>query len=73
MVVAVESRAALRTYSGVIPEIRKAKQGLLLMPDVDIDGELMGVRLRTPLETVHLPGRGFGVRAGVTELVQVAR
>ncbi|MEJ7707567.1 MAG: FtsK/SpoIIIE domain-containing protein [Nocardioidaceae bacterium] len=73
LIVAADNRAALRTYAGVIPEVRKTKQGLLLVPDIDIDGELLGVRLRAPLESAQAPGRGFAVRDGVAELLQVAQ
>lgn len=73
LAVAADSRSALRTYTGVIPEIRKSKQGVLLAPDVDLDGDLLGVRLRAPLESLQIPGRGFAIRAGTSELIQVAR
>ena len=72
-VVAADNRTALRTYSGVLPQVRKSKHGVLLAPDVDIDGELFGVRLRSPIEVMQVPGRGFGVGNGTAELVQVAR
>jgi S-DNA-T family DNA segregation ATPase FtsK/SpoIIIE len=72
LVVAADNRWAGRAYSGLVPEIRRAKQGVLMSPDVDIDGDLVGVRLRTPLESSSLPGRGFLARSGAYELVQVA-
>jgi S-DNA-T family DNA segregation ATPase FtsK/SpoIIIE len=73
LVAATDNRTALRAYSGLVPELRKAKQGLLLSPDVELDGDLLGVRLRPPLERPGGPGRGFLVSGGVAELVQVAR
>ncbi len=73
IVAAAENRSALRTYSGLIPELRKAKHGLLLAPDIDLDGDLLGVRLRPPIESLNVTGRGFAVRDGVAELIQVAR
>jgi S-DNA-T family DNA segregation ATPase FtsK/SpoIIIE len=72
-VAGTDNRAALRAYSGLVPEIRKAKQGLLLAPEVELDGDLLGVRLRPALERSGGPGRGFLVCGGVAELVQVAR
>jgi hypothetical protein len=41
-------------------------------PDIELDGDLAGVRLRTPLESASLPGRGFLASAGAFDLVQVA-
>lgn len=72
MIAAVDNRWALRAYSGVVPELRRSKQGVLLMPDVELDGDLLGVRLRPSLERVGLPGRGFLVSRGAFELVHVA-
>ena len=70
---AADNRWAQRAYSGLVPELKKAKQGVLLMPDLDLDGDLLGVRLRAPLEPMLSPGRGFLVGRGLSELVQVAR
>lgn len=72
LVAAVDNRWALRAYTGVVPELRRSKQGVMLMPDVELDGDLLGVRLRPPLERVGLPGRGFLVSRGAFELVHVA-
>ena len=73
VVVAVDNRWAARAYGGVVPEVRKSKLGVLLAPEVELDGDLVGVRLRTPLERLGPPGRGYLVQHGVTELVQVAQ
>ena len=72
LVVAVDNRWALRAYAGVVPEVRRSKHGVLLMPDAELDGDLLGVRLRSSLERVGIPGRGFLVDRGSFELVQVA-
>lgn len=69
---AVETRAAHRAYGGWISELRKTRQGLLLQPDLDIDGDLLGVRLPRRGSRVYPPGRGFLVYRGAIELVQVA-
>jgi len=73
IVAATDNRWAQRAYSGLAPELRKAKQGVLLGTDIELDGDLVGVRLRAPLEPLGLPGRGFLVSAGKAELVQVAQ
>lgn len=72
LVVAVDNRWALRAYAGVVPEVRRSKQGVLLMPDAELDGDLLGVRLRPSLERAGIPGRGFLVSRGAFELVHVA-
>lgn len=73
VVAATDNRSAQRAYSGLAPELKKSKQGVLLGTDFELDGDLVGVRLRAPLEPLGLPGRGFLVRAGQAELVQVAQ
>jgi S-DNA-T family DNA segregation ATPase FtsK/SpoIIIE len=72
MVAAVDNRWAIRAYAGLVPEIRRGKRAVLMGPDIELDGDLAGVRLRTPLESSSLPGRGFLASGGVFELVQVA-
>jgi S-DNA-T family DNA segregation ATPase FtsK/SpoIIIE len=59
-------------FSGVLAELRKEKQGLLLQPDVDVDGDVFGVRLPRRTGRRFPAGRGFLVRRGAIELVQVA-
>jgi S-DNA-T family DNA segregation ATPase FtsK/SpoIIIE len=73
VVAAVDNRWAARAYGGVVPEVRKSKLGVLLAPEIELDGDLVGVRLRAPLERLGPPGRGYLVQHGVTELVQVAQ
>jgi S-DNA-T family DNA segregation ATPase FtsK/SpoIIIE len=73
VIAASDNRAALRSYAGLLPEVRRGKQGLLLAPEVDVDGDILGVRLRASVESMSGPGRGFAVHNGVFELVQVAR
>jgi len=67
---AAESTGALRSYGGWIPEVRKDRRAVLLNPDADLDGDLVGVRL--PRGSGGLPpGRGYLVRDGAVELVQI--
>jgi S-DNA-T family DNA segregation ATPase FtsK/SpoIIIE len=63
----------VRAYTGLLPELRRSKQGVLLNPDIDVDGDLVGVRLRAPVESVALRGRGFLAYSGTAELAQFAR
>ena len=52
--------------------VRRARTGLLLQPDVQVDGQLLGVTLpRRPAPPVR-PGCGYRVDPGGFELMQVA-
>jgi S-DNA-T family DNA segregation ATPase FtsK/SpoIIIE len=53
--------------------VRASRVGLLLHPDTDLDGELLGVRLPRRADVPLRPGRGYLVEAGRPALVQVAR
>jgi S-DNA-T family DNA segregation ATPase FtsK/SpoIIIE len=72
MIATADNRWAVRAYSGLVPELRRSKRAVLMNPDIELDGDLAGVRLRTPLESASLPGRGFLASAGAFDLVQVA-
>ena len=52
--------------------VRKARCGVLLQPNVDYDGELLGVSLprRAPVEVT--PGRGYAAMGGAVGFVQCA-
>ena len=55
--------------------MRRSRLGVLLQPDVDVDGDLLGTVLprRPAMATVApLPGRGYLVVDGRPELVQLA-
>ncbi len=73
IVAATDTRWALRAYGGLVPELRRAKQGVLLAPEIEMDGDLLGVRLRPSVEPMTGAGRGYLVRHGTSELVQVAQ
>jgi S-DNA-T family DNA segregation ATPase FtsK/SpoIIIE len=60
-----------RSFSPVLRELRKDGNGMLLEPSIDMDGELLGVRLPRRANLAFPPGRGFLVDAGVAVLVQV--
>ncbi|MGI9624242.1 MAG: FtsK/SpoIIIE domain-containing protein [Acidimicrobiales bacterium] len=52
--------------------VRHFGNGLLLQPRLEADGDLLGVRLPRQLSVPSAPGRGFLVRAGRVDLVQIA-
>jgi S-DNA-T family DNA segregation ATPase FtsK/SpoIIIE len=68
---AAEVSAAHRSYGGWLPELRKERHGLLLQPDTDVDGDLLGVRLAKSART-GIAGRGVLVNRAGVEIVQVA-
>jgi S-DNA-T family DNA segregation ATPase FtsK/SpoIIIE len=72
IVAASETQAMLRAYGGWLRELRKDEHGLLLDPDLDVDGDLFGVRLPRRTNAVFPAGRGYYVWRGTLELVQVA-
>jgi S-DNA-T family DNA segregation ATPase FtsK/SpoIIIE len=71
LVVAADAYAARRTY-GPLAELRNAKHGLLLQPDLDNDGDLFSVRLPRRVSARFPQGRAFYVDGTHVELVQVA-
>ncbi|MGH2944280.1 MAG: hypothetical protein ACRDLN_16060, partial [Solirubrobacteraceae bacterium] len=71
-VVAALERGQARHYAPWIRELRKDGSGLLLDPDLDLDGELLGVRLPRRTNPSFPPGRGYLVARGTARLVQVA-
>jgi S-DNA-T family DNA segregation ATPase FtsK/SpoIIIE len=72
VVAAAERQAVQRAFAGWLRELRKDEHGLLLDPDPDVDGDLLGARLPRRSNPVFPPGRGYFVDRGVVELVQVA-
>ena len=72
VVAASERQAAHRAFGGWLRELRKEQHGLLLDPDLDVDGDILGTRLPRRSSPVFPPGRGYLVERGTIELVQVA-
>jgi S-DNA-T family DNA segregation ATPase FtsK/SpoIIIE len=71
MIAACESGAA-RGFTPWIRELRKDGNGLLLTPDLDMDGDLLSVRLPRRAARQFPPGRGYLVTGGRFMSVQVA-
>ena len=61
-----------RAYDGALREIRGFKSGILLQPDVDMDGDILSVRLPRMANMRFPAGRGYLVRRGTLELCQMA-
>jgi S-DNA-T family DNA segregation ATPase FtsK/SpoIIIE len=73
VVAAAERQAIQRAFAGWLRELRKDEHGLLLDPDTDVDGDLLGARLPRRSNPVFPLGRGYAVDRGLIELVQIAR
>ena len=71
IVVSSSPDAARRAYSGPLKDVRASKSGLLLQPDPDVDGDIVGVRLPRVVNPVWPPGRGYLAIRGTIELCQV--
>lgn len=72
-VVAAARADRLRSlYGHWTRELRADRTGVLLQPDPDLDGDLLGARLPRHLAGGTLPGRGWGCGTSPEGVVQVA-
>ncbi|MDY0891823.1 FtsK/SpoIIIE domain-containing protein [Frigoribacterium sp. CFBP9030] len=70
-VIAAGRSADLRTlYGHWTKTVRKSRCGVLLQPDVDYDGELLGVPLPRRAPVALTQGRGYAGAGGAVRLVQ---
>ena len=72
VVAALSNEAARSRYSHFSRKLSASRMGLLLQPDIDIDGELFGVRLPRRSSVAMLAGRGYLVTDGHAQIVQCA-
>ncbi|SEN79952.1 FtsK/SpoIIIE domain-containing protein [Actinacidiphila rubida] len=73
LVAAGRADALRRTYGHWTQHTRDSRCGILLTPDHDLDGDLLGTTLPRHDRLAALPGRGYLVTDGVAAGVQVAR
>jgi DNA segregation ATPase FtsK/SpoIIIE, S-DNA-T family len=73
VIAAAQTHSVHRAFAGWLAELKKLKHGLLLQPDIDIDGDMFGVRLPRKSSRAFPPGRGYLTRRGSLTLVQVAK
>jgi S-DNA-T family DNA segregation ATPase FtsK/SpoIIIE len=59
-------------YGHWTQSVRRSHVGLLLMPNIDLDADLLGAALPRRQTVAIGPGRGYVVSGGEVELVQVA-
>ncbi len=73
LVIAAGRNDVLRSqFSHWTRVVRRSKLGVLLRPDVDFDGELLGATLPRWSQAAMTVGRGYVVNAGDAELAQLA-
>jgi S-DNA-T family DNA segregation ATPase FtsK/SpoIIIE len=72
LIVAGRADTLRSAYGHWTQHVRRSRSGVLLRPDVDMDGDLLGVRLprRTPVPVTI--ARGWLVNDGAAELIQAA-
>ena len=72
MVAAGRNDTLRQGYTHWTKHLRRSKLGVLLVPNVDYDGELLGTQVPRRAPVAMTPGRGYLVNSGRAELVQVA-
>ena len=72
LLAAAQTHTVHRSFGGWLTDLRKAKHAMLLMPDLELDGELVGARLPKKSSRRFPTGRGYLVRRGEVDYVQVA-
>ncbi|HEX8804814.1 MAG TPA: hypothetical protein VF743_11485, partial [Acidimicrobiales bacterium] len=73
LVVAAGRNDGIRSgYSHWSRSLRRAKLGVLLVPDIDLDGEILGAKLPRRAPVAMAVGRGYVVNGGEPDLAQLA-
>jgi S-DNA-T family DNA segregation ATPase FtsK/SpoIIIE len=72
LIVAGRADALRSAYGHWTQQVRRSRSGVLLRPDVDYDGDLLGVRLPRRTSVLVTVARGWLVNDGVAELIQAA-
>lgn len=67
-----EASQVRRSFGGPLAEVRRDRHGLLLRPDVDLDGDLLDTQVPRLAPTAWVLGRGVLVANSQSDLVQVA-
>jgi S-DNA-T family DNA segregation ATPase FtsK/SpoIIIE len=71
IIVAGRAESLRGMFSHWTRALRRSKLGVLLRPNTDLDGELLGVALPRRLPVAMIVGRGFLVNSGEMELIQM--
>ncbi|MDO9352046.1 MAG: FtsK/SpoIIIE domain-containing protein [Solirubrobacteraceae bacterium] len=71
IVIAAEAQALRTSYSPWHVQMRKDGLGILLNPNLELDGDLLGVRLPWRRSISFPPGRGMFIDGGAFDVIQV--
>ncbi|MGH3937221.1 MAG: FtsK/SpoIIIE domain-containing protein [Pseudonocardiaceae bacterium] len=72
-IIAAANNDAVRSlYSHWTKTVRRSKAGVLLRPNIDLDGDLLGATLPRRAPVQMTPGRGYLITNGDPGIVQVA-
>jgi S-DNA-T family DNA segregation ATPase FtsK/SpoIIIE len=72
VIAAGRSDTLRRSFGHWTQKVRESRCGVLLIPDYDLDGDLLGVTLPRLNRLAAIPGRGFLCVGGSVEGIQVA-
>ncbi|HEX6500118.1 MAG TPA: FtsK/SpoIIIE domain-containing protein [Micromonosporaceae bacterium] len=72
LIAAGRADAIRRSYGTWTQRVRDGRCGVLLIPDHDLDGDLLGVTLPRQDRMAPVPGRGYLVANGAVDGVQLA-
>jgi S-DNA-T family DNA segregation ATPase FtsK/SpoIIIE len=72
LVVAGRADALRAQYAHWTRAVRRSRLGVLLQPNPDVDGDLLGVQLPRRAPVAMVRGRGYVVNGGDVELAQLA-
>ncbi|MEN3356460.1 MAG: segregation ATPase FtsK/SpoIIIE, family [Mycobacteriales bacterium] len=61
-----------RRYGGWAQKVRDSRCGVLLVPDHDLDGDLLGITLPRLDRMAPVPGRGYLIANGTAEGIHIA-
>ncbi len=71
VIAAADNASARRSYGGLIAQIRRGGHGLLLMPDPDLDGDLLSASVPRRPKRFWAPGRALLVSREREGVIQV--
>ncbi|MGH8345974.1 MAG: hypothetical protein ACRES5_05320 [Pseudomonas sp.] len=72
LIVAGRADTLRSAYGHWTQQVRRSRSGVLLRPDVDMDGDLLSVRLPRRTSVPITIARGWLVNDGTAELIQAA-
>ena len=72
VVCATESHYLSRAYSGWLADVKRPRRAVLLQPDLEMEGQLVSMRLKVRPGVTFGVGRGLYVRESGISVVQTS-